>query len=436
MPNGSEYWYGSTNEQVYISLNLVSTVIGSAFSILLIVLIYRMKVSNGHVLLVESMSWFQLLYDVTFFFSNIEINYTILTIANACQIIGGITKSIVSNFIAYIVFHVVYFKQSYDIYKNYNMIMAISLVPSLMTFVVFMVASVPKANESLMVVALFDMYYCIRLASIALNFVLCGMTVYVIRRMLYNKTTRTDQEQAIITLSNRMLYYPILQAISRSGNAWYELQFGVDIDQDDISTTQYACQIFLTIITPTVSVGYLIVFIIMQPLAYQHFLAMMQCRTLDMKEMELRESQKSVDNQERTTDNSVNSAYIDWTRISSYMSGYEVSDARDYDQLMNIVDRGTKGRLSGRNSAIQLHGGSNLSTRTTVSSTPPHSTTSAPGVEMSGDGRSQPIEMVRNPVLSVVREERSVDLEEAMTPSDAAHVRMMNLMKSPSRSSV
>jgi hypothetical protein len=63
------------------------------------------------------------------------------------------------------------------------------------------------------------------------------------------------------------------------GYAWYELEYGVDIDADDPSTQQFACLIFLTIVTPMVSIGYLIIFLMMQPRAYQEFKAMIYCRT-------------------------------------------------------------------------------------------------------------------------------------------------------------
>lgn len=73
------------------------------------------------------------------------------------------------------------------------------------------------------------------------------------------------------------MFYPVIQAISRSGYAWYELQYGATIDVDNPSPDQFASLIFLTIVTPFVSIGYMVIFIVMQPDAYQHFLAMFGC---------------------------------------------------------------------------------------------------------------------------------------------------------------
>jgi hypothetical protein len=63
------------------------------------------------------------------------------------------------------------------------------------------------------------------------------------------------------------------------GYAWYELEYGVVIDADDPNTQQFVCLIFLTIVTPMVSIGYLVIFLMMQPRAYQEFKAMIYCRS-------------------------------------------------------------------------------------------------------------------------------------------------------------
>lgn len=57
--------------------------------------------------------------------------------------------------------------------------------------------------------------------------------------------------------------------------------YGVDTSMPNGGTTQYDALIFLCIVTPTVSIGYLIVFLSLQPQAYKHFCAMITCRTYD-----------------------------------------------------------------------------------------------------------------------------------------------------------
>lgn len=64
-----------------------------------------------------------------------------------------------------------------------------------------------------------------------------------------------------------------LQAISRSGFAWYELQYGYDFEVSNCTGDEacYAALIYSVIITPTVSFGYLALFLKIEPHAYTKF---------------------------------------------------------------------------------------------------------------------------------------------------------------------
>eukprot|EP01038_Epipyxis_sp_PR26KG_P015672 gene15672-21198_t len=69
--------------------------------------------------------------------------------------------------------------------------------------------------------------------------------------------TQDSQWQAINTLVNRMKYYPLVQAICRSGAAWNEFDFG------NFST--YPSQISAGICSPSTGAGYFLIFLLMQP---------------------------------------------------------------------------------------------------------------------------------------------------------------------------
>lgn len=63
------------------------------------------------------------------------------------------------------------------------------------------------------------------------------------------------------------------QAISRSGFAWYEFQYGYDFNVSNCTGNSgcYTALIYATIITPTVSFGYLGLFLRIEPHAYEKF---------------------------------------------------------------------------------------------------------------------------------------------------------------------
>lgn len=197
--------------QVYIALNLIMSFIGSAASLINIAVIYKMKMS-GYLLLLLSMSWFQLVYDVTFFFRNVDIGYWETAIADAFHIFGGIGGSIVSNFIAFVVFYIVYKRKSFNIFAHYNSIMVCSVLPGLAPAIVFLIGSIPEnANPGLASLAFVGIYYYVRLISIFLNFVMFGISAYCIRSIRSKGASRTPSEIAISTLSRRLIYYPLLQ---------------------------------------------------------------------------------------------------------------------------------------------------------------------------------------------------------------------------------
>lgn len=77
-----------------------------------------------------------------------------------------------------------------------------------------------------------------------------------------------------------MVLYPIVQALGRSGFAWYEGAYGNDATSvNAVPKSQYDAIIFCVLVTPMISVGYLAIFLFMQPEAMEHFKAMLCCRT-------------------------------------------------------------------------------------------------------------------------------------------------------------
>jgi hypothetical protein len=242
-----------------------------------------MKVRTGHVLLVLTMSYFQLLYDLTFFFSNVDCGYYVTVVANFFQLSCGIGSSLVSNWIAFIALYIILYRQKFNIFDYYTHILASCVLPGLVDAIIYLVAVCPadSQDDALLDFSILDYYYYTRLASIALNFIFVFLAFYKIDLMSSKTNNKSDQEMAIRTLARRLIFYPVVQAIGRSGYAWYEFEYGVNIDVDDPTQEQFASLIFLTIITPMVSIGYLIIFLVMQPRAYLEFKRMIFCKEYD-----------------------------------------------------------------------------------------------------------------------------------------------------------
>jgi len=88
---------------------------------------------------------------------------------------------------------------------------------------------------------------------------------------IHASTVSTPQELAIDILARRMFYYPLVQALGRLGACIYEGIYGFDKYSGHTSDTQFGLACFYYLTAPSIGAGYLIIFLIMQPKAYQHF---------------------------------------------------------------------------------------------------------------------------------------------------------------------
>ena len=230
----------------------------------------------GYIKLILAMSWYQLVYDITHFNDVIDVEnviYPILYIAQVGQQIGGIGSSIMSNWIAFILFYVVVFEKTFDIVNNYMYIILSTFFIWVPVVVVYSIGAVPEGSNPRLVDFANLTYYYARLISIALNFIMIGCILYKNYKVRSKSKIKTQAEIAINTLCRRVMYYPILQTISRSGYAWYEFQYGFNFSssQAEHDPERYGLLIYSAIITPTVSIGYLIIFLYIEPHAYKIF---------------------------------------------------------------------------------------------------------------------------------------------------------------------
>lgn len=285
------------HSKVFVSLVLIGTILSAAASILMLILIYRLKRRNGHVLLVSTMTFFTLVYDITFFPGVVNLGNRYVTItANCLQLFSGITTSLISNLVASITYYVVNYRKSFDIYRYYSSMMAFVMFPGVIDCIIFVISVQKKSLDYLSDVAILIIYYYLKMISIVFNFIIFTLTALEIRRIASGKEVLSKQEQALNALSMRLFYYPIIQSISRSGCAWYELAYtydhhssdGFDLNPPHTSNQQFAAQVFMAITMPIGSIGYLIIFLLMQPKAFQELQLMFGCITKEQIEAEER----------------------------------------------------------------------------------------------------------------------------------------------------
>lgn len=275
---GNPLTTGTEHSRAFAILALLATLVSTLASVIMLGLIGKMGRWNGHLLLITTMTMFQTLYDISFYSAVIDVNNKYITIpSNVAQIIGGIGSSLTSNIVAGIAFYVIYYRKSFPIFQYYKILLLVVCLTALCDASLFVLSVSVKRFEYLADVSILGFYYYTRLSSIFINFAFALLTMVQIRRTNSRRSNISFSEQDINRLSFRLFYYPLVQAISRSGAAWYERQYGYNFSPDNgynfspehTSNWAFAAQCTMAVSMPVASVGYLVIFLVMQPRAFE-----------------------------------------------------------------------------------------------------------------------------------------------------------------------
>jgi hypothetical protein len=178
----------------------------------------------------------------------------------------GITQSIISNQIAFLALGTIYFRKIFDVLNNKPLAMTVAICPSvacLLSYVVYLFG-----NE-FAGVFFFWGYYLLRTISIGVNVLTCQLTIYIAWRITRkdHRVHQSQWSQAIWALVQRLLYYPAVQVISTFCLSWYGLPVLLTNRIDD-SAFGFTLLCFAVATAPSCAVGYLIIFLKMQPRAW------------------------------------------------------------------------------------------------------------------------------------------------------------------------
>lgn len=230
-------------------------------------LIYYMKIRSGYFLLITSMTFFQILYDINFM-QGVLPGYANCMAWHFLDYLGGLSFSLWSNILSFIVLFIVVKIRSINIFFNYWYFAAVAVLPPIALAIMAMPVLVPvpdddtanlhwcQFTDSQYALAVQSLYYWGRICTIAFNFSVFIYISYRVRSMTQRTVTRQDtkdegivtenpipginrsqdevgpnmrtiapttaisQTAAIAALVSRMKYYPLAQAFARSGSAW------------------------------------------------------------------------------------------------------------------------------------------------------------------------------------------------------------------------
>jgi hypothetical protein len=225
----------------------------------------RITKHKGHLKLINAMSISQLIYDLSYFFGVTYVDSPELFVAATfLQRIFGSFSTLFTNYIAFVAYYSISRKAFVDINKWYRCLLVVSLIPGIVMSILYVVPGNRTHSNYL--------YFWFRVASIGINIVLCSLIFFNIYKIRSNKAIATSHDTILKKLAIRMMYYPVIQAASRSAIAWYEYSSNFVFSPFDCGTTaKYAGLLISVVLNPSASYGYLIIFFIMQPRAYLVF---------------------------------------------------------------------------------------------------------------------------------------------------------------------
>jgi hypothetical protein len=200
------------------------------------------------------------------------------------QFFGGLSVSLWTNVLAFVVVKVVVTFEGYNIRKNFYKLSAIVLIPSI-AIGTLNVALYQKGSTGGFQDRMGMIYTYSRTLSIVINFVAYAI-IAVRARKIANMTGEVSAQQLMINeLSRRMIYYPLMQTVSRIGASLYEPLYGYGPYMGHTSNTEYGIACLYAITAPAAGIGYMMIFLAMQPYAYEQFVSILtRCKTLEPPE--------------------------------------------------------------------------------------------------------------------------------------------------------
>lgn len=236
-----------------------------------LLLIHRMRILNGYFAIIASMTVCQMTYEFNFILGVLP-GYVNCILYNMLDVFGGLSFSLWSNVLSYVVLYIVVNIRSIDIAGQYKYFFMFAVFPPLALAIMVPMAMIQPSDdddrpdpfcqytEGDLGKFIVNTYYWGRLATIFINFVaffaiskkvssmmksvggrteawtLANLSPVQLAARLFNKeesqgfgrqtsqvrATAVKQCVAILVLASRMKYYPLAQALSRSGGAWDE----------------------------------------------------------------------------------------------------------------------------------------------------------------------------------------------------------------------
>jgi len=274
------------------------------------------------------------MYDLSFYPNMIcDPGTSCYNISLLFQTYGGLAQAIISNEIAFTAYYTIACRQVFDALKHKLLLTSIANIPPF-ALVFSLLIYIGNGDQDAFNFCV-NGYFYLRIISILVITITCALTLYSawnITKHEQTATTRTTPSKAIWALSRRLLYYPVVQVIARLGLSIFEWEYGFqNFNVYDGNRRKFVLQCVFAITTPFAAVGYLIIFLAMQPNALNFLLS----RAYTGKRYAVRINDSQPRPVELSSQAANDNRHDSQVEISDY-------DALDDDELLHrIVDEST-----------------------------------------------------------------------------------------------
>lgn len=294
----------STEEFVAASIITVLATSSLFASTLTIKLLYAINMWNGYMILVYNLTVCQAIFDASFYFLIGFRNPICLGLFRFLTIFSGSAVTLWTNVISTVICYIVAYRKSFNLAEYMNTFNISIVITSLLLSVAEAILYASRGSD--MDFTADSIYYWFRLVSIVVNIInhliityhlqvltagyyqvhkgsisnsnpTSNIPIFILLTSFFRKTAVKANPLEI--LSSRLKYYPLVQIFSRLGASWWEFQYGFrpnSFDSGSFTPEKTVSFYMYAICNPSAGLGYFLVFLIVQPLAYEKLKMMLQ----------------------------------------------------------------------------------------------------------------------------------------------------------------
>jgi hypothetical protein len=259
---------------------------------------------------------------------------------------GGISTSLWTNLVSYVVYYTVYKCKVYDITKNFKLLRSIVLIPSITLMIFTSLSFINTSDDNNFIEMLNLSYAIIRIISISINMFIYVYLSYYFYHRDRGVAIEDVNKDSVRNLVNQIKYYPIIQVVSRIMVFWYEFYYNHNYKYNlNFSLLQKISLILYVISLPSAGIGYFLIFIKVSPGAISFLKSKLfkieeinetQNETIIINELnkQLIDEDNDVYNNSYNNNNSIN---INEYRINSFSTEDLENNDDDYDKSSHVL---------------------------------------------------------------------------------------------------